>query len=516
MSRRIALGWVLLSAQLLGVSFTACAEETLANPAVTWEAPIQVPSPPDRSAWFPDLAVDHEKRVHVVWSVTNHRRMRDTEARKGLPPWAWKDEELYYARLDGGRWSAPAAIVPLQLPIVRSAIAVDDRDILHVLFNYCPGSGHDLYYRQAPADEGLTLGHWQAAQAVNARWSTYMSNIAAHGDTVHILYDDSGAVDAPCRGCGDIYYRHSLDRGASWSEPMSLRPSGSGSSRPQMTVDAAGTVYAVWDEGWDRWSGAGTPEYGVYMYSPDGGSTWSTPVLVSYPRSSNVQLSVGTTGSGGVMLVWRTVSPEFPGIYYMWSTDWGETWSTPQTLPGLAARGWNSPFDIYDMAADATGQIHLLATAEPAPQPDAYVSGTPPVLYHLAWNGEEWSEPTPVYAGHGYPEYPHVVVDGDDELHATWFVRAEAVGDAVPHQVWYAHGSLRRTLLLRRTPIPAPRVVSKLFVPRTIGTQPAPQSTEPADTRLINQDALVLLLLCIVGGTLLVAAVDLGRRVRGR
>ncbi len=76
-------------------------------------------------------------------------------------------------------------------------------------------------------------------------------------------------------------------------------------------------------------------------------------LVVSYPNNTNLQLTVGADGKGGIMLVWRTASSEFPGIYWMWSTDYGESWSSPQTLPEIVSRNIDNPFDVYDMATDS-------------------------------------------------------------------------------------------------------------------------------------------------------------------
>ena len=54
--------------------------------------------------------------------------------------------------------------------------------------------------------------------------------------------------------------------------------------------------------------GGGTPEYSIYIHSRDGGQTWSSPTIVSYPSTGNSQLTVGADGQGGSGVLEHAVS----------------------------------------------------------------------------------------------------------------------------------------------------------------------------------------------------------------
>ncbi|MCP4363469.1 MAG: exo-alpha-sialidase, partial [Chloroflexi bacterium] len=238
-------------------------------------------------------------------------------------------ETVFYSVWDGQQWSPFNDIVVPGEGIVRHAIAVDAADNLHFVFGWLT-----MQHKQAPSNEALSAKAWTLPALVNSRRGTYMKDIAIYQDTLHVLYDDYGAgnVEGECPKCADIFYRRSPDRGLTWSEPISLFPTDHiGSARVQIEIDRTGTIYVTWDEGWDRLSDQRTPQKtGVYMYSADGGYTWSTPSIISYPNLSNTQLTVGSNGLGGVILVWRTESKDYPGIFYMWSEDYGQSWSPPQ------------------------------------------------------------------------------------------------------------------------------------------------------------------------------------------
>lgn len=421
---------ILLAVILLaGISQTGIAQQP-AN-GVQWDIAIRVPSPEDTTrisdSWFPNLVVDSKGNVHVVWSET----MRPNET--GMQ----NIESAYYSMWNGSFWSQYNDIVATSPDIVRTALAIDRFDTLHLLYDFSPP--YSLFYKRANASEAFSAGNWSTPILTNEKNRTYMSDIAAMGDDLFVVYDDEGILsDELCPFCADIYFRHSPDLGRTWQPAVSLNPTNTGSSRANIQVDASGRAYVAWDEGWDRLSGNGVPEYGIFMTLPDPEGSWSVPTIVSYPNNTNLQLTVGNNGKGGVMLVWRTASPEFPGIYWMWSTDYGESWSSPQTLPEIISRGLDSLFDVYDMATDSAGHIHLLVAGHVGGA--AATREDTPGVYHFEWDGVSWSLPALVYKGDWYPEYPRLVIGQGNQLHATWFVRQHLFNPVTANQIWYAHG----------------------------------------------------------------------------
>jgi hypothetical protein len=89
-------------------------------------------------------------------------------------------------------------------------------------------------------------------------------------------------------------------------------------------VDQYGRVYLTWDEGWDRLCGVGVPDHaflcGMTRRKICGLILRSLITLLQ----ADMQLTVGVDGEGGILLVWRTSSSSYPGIYYLWSSDFGE------------------------------------------------------------------------------------------------------------------------------------------------------------------------------------------------
>jgi hypothetical protein len=492
---------------------------------VVWIEPMEIPSPEDARSWFPDLAIDSRGQVHVVWNET--KTVTEGEGKIGR-----EVERVFYSTWDGQRWLPFNDIVSPQPDIIRNSITIDSKDTLHFVYGWLA-----LHYKQVQADEAISAAAWSSPRLVNSRGSSYMNDTAIYQDVLHVIYDDAGEVgeDGICLGgCADIFYRRSPDAGHTWEAPVALFPTGKGSSRAQIEIDRAGVIHVTWDEGWDRLSGNGSPETGVYMHSLDGGTTWSEPTIISYPNSTNAQLSVGSDGRGGVLLVWRTVSAEYPGLYYMWSTDQGKSWSPPRSIPHLLARDFTSPFDMYDMATDSAGHIHLMAVGyrsedlEQAKRAENSEEGkvtVPPSLYHLMWDGQSWSEATPLYKGAWYPEYPHLAVHQGNQLHATWFIRQNPFEVTEPHQIWYIRGQAQApeeasivqptpTPLATPTPSPTPAPSPTPTLEPSVNLTPAsPEATqtiytEVDDVFLMAQSLLPALLIVIV----VVVTVRLWRR----
>lgn len=420
-----------------------------------WSPPVNISNTPNRS-WFPDLAVDEFGNVHVVWCETSPPQ----------PGYPGEYEQVLYAFWNGQRWSSPNDIVPPQLDIRRNAIAASAGSDLFMVVNRSSPGRLGLVFTVAPQRDAWSAADWSTARVVDARGGTYMADLAVdHRGRLHLLFDDRGYHPSEeIAPYADMYYRRSTDDGRTWSIPINLARSSLGSSRGQLEIDASGTVHATWDEGWDRLSGDGVPTYSVYRSSADGGLSWSAPITVAYPTTGTAQLVSGADGQGGVMLVWRTTSHD--EIFFQWSADHGQHWSGPKAVPEVYARPWAIPFDLYDMAADSAGNIHLLVVGREIPERLAPVR-----VYQLVWDGESWSRPTAVSSEGGFPEYPRLVISEGNHLHAVWFVRESLWGES-NHEVWYWEAY---SAAPHETPVPSPTP------PPTVTVAPSP-TCSPAHT----------------------------------
>lgn len=392
--------------------------------ATSWSKPVKISSTANRS-WFPDLAVDTRGNVHIIWCET---QTKESEAR----------EQVFYSMWDGEFWSDPNDIVPPSNSIIRNAIVADRRDTLHMLFGGSVyGTVLTLRYQRAPADEARSAASWSDSHRISGSGS-YMSDIAIDSQgVIHVIYDhavepveaQSGSSPGVCVGCADIFYRRSTDGGRTWSYPINLSDSPTGSSRPQLEIDGADHIHVVWDEGWDSLTGQGKPISGTYVVSLDGGNSWSEPVTFSHPEGTNAQLTVGIDGWGNPLVVWRATSRD--EIFYALSSDNGASWSAPAVIPKILARRWTTPLDLFDMTTDSGGHVHLLMVGRISAEQER------PGVYHLAWDGAGWSPPAQVFVGAGFPLYPKILVSQGNRLHAVWSELSDELR-ADYGEIWYS------------------------------------------------------------------------------
>ena len=428
---QITINLVLIGGLLLSLSL-AVSRHTFAQGS-GWSEPVNISHNPTGS-WFPDLAVDSTGNVHVVWCETAREKTGELQ------------ETIYYSVWSDDGWSVPNDLVPVGPDINRNALAVDSSNNLYLTFRYGCIGGIGTDFMKASASDAESAAAWSTARRVDIRGNAYMSDLAVDSQGVlHLVFDDGGDTESGvCPGCADIYYRYSADGGQAWSYPINLAQSPTGSGRAQIEIDSSDTIHVAWDEGWDRVSGRGEPIAGAYTFSTDGGKTWAPVISVSYPESTVAQLTVGSNGQGGVMLVWRATSRD--EIFYMWSSEGGSAWSPPAVIPGIFARPWSTPFDMYDMATDSGGHIHLVMVGRLSPEEDRLG------VYHLEWDGTSWSPPTAIYWGAGFPEYPKIVISEGNKLHVAWFVR-ETLWEGGNYEVWY---SSSQSVSPAQTPVPPP------------------------------------------------------------
>ena len=438
-----------------------------------WSEPIIISQTPNRS-WFPDIAVDSLGNIHVIWCET-------TDVDPGSSTVQVEMEQVFYTVWNGQEWSDLNDIVPPDPDIIRNAIAVDRSGVLHLTFRHSNAAGAAaLYHMQATGSSAWSAAAWSSPHIVNIRGNSYASDLAIDNQgTIHLIFDDQGDPESEvCPNCADIFYRRSEDNGQTWSAAINLSQSPTGSSRSQIELDNAGVIHVTWDEGWDRLTGQGEPISGTYTFSMDAGETWAPPLSIAYPITETAQLTPASDGRGGVMLAWRTVPSQT--LYYQWSPDAGTTWSEPATIPGILARPWVHEFDMYDMAADSAGHIHLVVVGSDDISNDPLRSDAPLGVYDLEWDGSSWLPPEKIFEQEGlYPEYPKVVVSEGNRLNVVWFTRDDPwLGEI--YQVWFSSG---RSMAPWQAPLPT-------FTPTPSPTpQPPPQPT-PTATPLFDADTL--------------------------
>ncbi len=418
-----------------------------------WSRPVEIKTS-TRSSWFPSLAVDPWGNPHIVFATGTGSGETATDL-------------LMYTMRRGDAWLAPNDIVMTGTGgyASRSSLAIDRSGRLHLLVR----SRDHIRYTSAAADDAISAQAWTPSRVMNALGMPYYSAIAiAPSGILHVVYQElsPNSQTNSCEGCSDVWYRRSLDGGATWSAPRNLSHSAYGSIKLHIVIDSNNNIYVTWDEGKDPNSALGEPVGIAYAVSRDQGTTWEAPQRLRLDGRAAEQGTLGITHQGELIQVFRTT----PGdeLLYRVSDDSGATWSQPAPLPGLVARDRNeTPWDRYSMAADSAGNLHLLAVARRSPDDPA------PSLFHVVWNANahRWEAPEPVETTSLFPEWPQLVIANGNQLHATWFTRNADdlyLSDTTSaYRIWYSERQVDAPftpveVLPTATPVPTPTAAPPL------------------------------------------------------
>lgn len=183
-----------------------------------------------------------------------------------------------------------------------------------------------------------------------------LPSISSNGKISHLAFQNQGA----------IYYSSSSDLGTTWSAPAKVSGEGKSCSFASIAAGNDGSVNIVWQDK----SGQAEEEI-FYSRSSDGGKSWSNPINISNTTTGSSEPKVAVGPDNAVHVVWiDTLSgAKSPDVYYLASTDAGKTWSERADLsntPGICSNP--------AIAVSPKGTVHIawLDNTPGEPHPDIF------------------------------------------------------------------------------------------------------------------------------------------------
>lgn len=397
-----------------------------------WSEPIPLSSKRP-SSWFPDIAVDSNGGVHVVWSSKVELESQD-ETERAIDAY---DVVMYTYSPNGIDWEEPFDLIAIPATIegvggyevTRPSIIFDDEDKLHLVFRRS-----SVQYSQASLEGIREAANWLEPRQMSST-SGYYSDIAIDGNNVlHLVYTQN-VPTADCPICYHVLYRWSDNDGLSWSNVTDVSLLPIGAVKPQILIDDRGIIHIVWEAGRGGGLGQlGKPTDVRYSASHNGGQLWTLPLEFYIPNGQAANVTISQDGDGQLVVVWLDTINN--GVFYQLSSDEGDSWSTPEQIPDVI--GIDSRLDTYDLIMDRAGNIHLVMVGR------RESNQLPLELFHLVWMPYEdvWTEPEVIASFTGdIPEWPRISLGEGDRLHVVWFVRDKAhvfESDRGRYQIWYA------------------------------------------------------------------------------
>ncbi|HTW90833.1 MAG TPA: hypothetical protein VMH22_03915 [bacterium] len=277
--------------------------------------------------WLPDQRLTTDTTASIT-SLSNNAR--NVAAQGDTVHVTWLDgpggsEQVWYKRsVDAGAtWTADTQLTNSPARPDVPSISAAGATVCVVWSDIRNGHDADVYFK-CSTNGGATWG--SEVRLTSDTADQEYASVSASGSSVHVVWTDTRLVKY------QVYYRHSTDRGVTWSNEVML-PSDTAGAENATVVASGSSVHVFWK---DYRSGS----YEVYYKrSIDGGTTWdadrclvSSPTLGAYPTAA-------VSGSN-VHVVWL----DFPGnyeIYHKGSTDGGTTWSADHRVSNNDSVSWS-------------------------------------------------------------------------------------------------------------------------------------------------------------------------------
>jgi len=366
MKKRLLTGGLFIFWYATIISILAVVLSPPAHAQGPWTTPNIVFETTDKLA-HPRLIADAEGDVHLLFV---YRKPISLGAD------APTSDAIRYARLHNGIWSRPIDILsaPDRTSITSMAIALEPRGYLHVVWT--GGRFNMIFYSRAQIPQAGSILGWSIPQILSEGQNLGADIFASPDGILHLAYAQTGV---------DIFYRQSQDGGKSWTNPVQVShvEQATAADYPRLATDENGRIHAVWTEyhlpdGWP-------PSGAFYSRSLDGGTTWSSPLRVA---GENYGLINVVAGFDKVVLAWNAIV-SIGDRMYVWSDDGGQTFSAAQKITTQIHGGFTG-FPAMDF--DSAGTLHLITSVDVQTE-------TVSAIYHLAWNGKDWSEPELISRG---------------------------------------------------------------------------------------------------------------------
>lgn len=255
--------------------------------------------------------------------------------------------------------------------IRQPAILLDEKsNLIHLAWS--GGEQGDILYSRAPIEKAGVASEWFPSQVLSTN---------AYASWPQLGQDASGrlylAYAIPINEGRGIYLTTSTDRGQSWEIPELIfdaeREGLNSIDHPSLVVTPDGSLYLVWSE--TAISGNQVPQGIIYMYSTDGGRSWSAPLVLAGPGNDwpRVVLSgdkihlLYAQGNTNRATIWERIQPLTGGA-----------WSPAARIPG-----WNEISLPFGATVDGLGELSNLHLVGVDPEDGSF--------YYSFWHEDTWS-----------------------------------------------------------------------------------------------------------------------------
>jgi hypothetical protein len=222
--------------------------------------------------------------------------------------------------------------------------------------------------------------------------NSFSPQITCEGNNVYVVWTDTTGLDP---GNFDIFFSFSHDGGLTFSTPDNLSENTGLSAAPQISAEG-NNVYVVWQDN----TPTGSTFDILFARSTDGGLTFSSlPDNLSENTGNSALPQISSEGNN-VYVVWVDRTPGNAQIFFSFSHNGGQTFSTPPDFnisqstensggPQISSEGNNvyvvwhesstlDPFDVVFFARSINSGL-TFSTPEPLSDDDGNESSDPQI-----------------------------------------------------------------------------------------------------------------------------------------
>lgn len=338
--------------------------------SIGWSEAIPLISDEEPDGYLPQLAVDQQGDVHVVWAA-----WLGNEQDKPFPEAL---NTFMYRRLSQNNWTPTNDILvaPGSGAFVPGSLVADDQGFLNLTWVDL-GRTRSVFLSRAHVSLADVAPAWTTSTVdVPQIAASYPHLVAASGGLFHLVYAKDNRT---------VVYLSSPDYGETWSNPGTVwstaDPGREAVSNPRIAVDSKGNIHVVWTVNVIERSWQGIAVF--YARSIDAGLTWD---INEVQRSQSDELTtawinVAVRNGNEVHLAWNRGIGSLRGRYHSWSSDNGETWGEPVSFfPPNESGQTHWPW----MVVDTAGVLHLISKTGAGVN-----DGAPKYIF---WDGSGWSQ----------------------------------------------------------------------------------------------------------------------------
>ena len=197
----------------------------------------------------------------------------------------------------------------------------------------------------------------------NPSSASVIPQISSEGNNVYVVWPDTGDLFSSL----DVFFAVSNDNGQTFSTPINLSNTTGNSGDAQISSEG-NNVYVTWQ---DDTSFLGSSVIG-FAVSNDNGQTFSSPIILSTTTESSGDPQITSEGNN-VYVTWEDTSHGIAEIFFAFSTDNGQTFSTPDNLsentggsgnPQISSEG-NNVYVVWDDNTPGNNDIFFITNNQP-------------------------------------------------------------------------------------------------------------------------------------------------------